>query len=400
MKRRRFLEWARGGLVFIPGVLTMFGVGLSVAAVHADDWLSTTLTGGDLFRGGIESARTMMTAIAAAAITLTALVFSITMLVLQLASSQFSPRVLRTFLRDVNSQVTLGIFVGTFAYALLSLRALEETSEGNAPDVVMTVAILLALVTVGAFVQYIDHIAKQIQVESIVKRIADGTHKSIDRRYSYTERTGSTLESLPKIVNRIVLANGSGMVQAVDEQRLVAIATKCEAFIHFERRVGDFVPRGAPLLHIVGACDSADKTVLDHIQLGRERTLSEDPAFGFRQLVDIGARALSPSMNDATTAAQVIDELHDLLRDLATRELGDRIHCDDAGAPRLRVRDWEWAEFVDLAFDELWAYGSDHIQVRERMSTMLDDLVAATAPDRRAILELKREHIRAPERCK
>ncbi len=374
----RFREWARSSLVFVPGLITIGYIALSIGAVHLNDWVHDFVSGGQLFRGGIESARVMMATIATAAVTLTALVFSITMLVLQMTSTQYSPRVLRTFLRDVNSQVTLGIFVGTFAYTLSALRALQPTAQDQAPDLVMSVAILLAVIAVGAFVQYIDHIAKHIRIATIVTTIAEETRAVIGSRYS-EEVAPTTACSMPIAADRVLLAASAGAVVAINEPGLVHLATHHDARLQLVARIGDFVPRGAPLLHIYGGQDLSERAVLDQITVGPDRTLTQDPAYGIRQLVDIASRALSPSTNDPTTAVQVLDQLHDLLRDLANRPLGTRRYRADDGEVRLEVPERDWSDYLDLALNEIICYGTEHIQVERRIDELLRDLASVTS---------------------
>jgi uncharacterized membrane protein len=398
----RLREFARSGLLVTPSVITVGLLALSIVVVRVDGSVDTAVFGGDLFRGGVESARAMMTAIAGATVSLTALVFSITMLVLQMAAGQYSPRVLRTFLRDRNSHVTLGIFVGTFAYALSALRALGANERDAPPDLVMTVAIVLALVTVGAFVQYIDHIARMIRVTNLIDVVARETHAAIDERYPRAEAVDAA-EPMPQ-GGRILLSPSAGSLVAVDEPALVALADRFDAVVVVLHRIGDFVPRGSPLCAVVCEDDIPDRLVLRHVNVGRERTMAQDPAYGFRQLVDIALRALSPSMNDPTTAVQVLDQLHDLTRELSSRRLGDRVRHDRRDVARLFVPDRTWADYLHLAIDEIGRSGREQVQVAPRLRALLDDLAHVATGERRRVVARERSVLEArtdlaPERA-
>jgi uncharacterized membrane protein len=383
----RLREAARSSLLVVPGAITLALLALSIVTVRVDDWLGPDNAVSDLFRGNVASARSVLSAIATATITLTALVFSITMLVLQMASAQYSPRVLRTYLRDANSQVALGIFVGSFVYALSVLRSLDGAADARASGVAMSIAVLLAVVTVGVFVQYINHIAHRIRVESIIAAIAQETREVIDRRHAPGPRD-RVLQAMPVTAQqRDLIAPESGVVTAVDHRRLTADAAEHGARVRLCARIGDFRPRGSLLAHVDGPATLADEPILAAIQIGPERTMVQDVAFGFRQLVDIAARALSPSLNDPTTAAQVVDQLHDLLRELSGRRLGTGQWCDDDGVARVEVPDADWGDYVALAVDEIASYGRSHPQVVDRLRTMLHDLRAVTSGDRREVID-------------
>jgi uncharacterized membrane protein len=383
----RVREWARSSLLFVPAVITVGLVGLSIAALRLDDAFSHQGWWPDLFRGGPDTARSVLSTIAAATVTLTALVFSITMLVLQLASTQYSPRVLRTFLSDTNSKVTLGIFVGTFAYELSVLRGLDANDpEASTPDLAMSIGVALALVVLGAFVQYVNHMAHRVRVETIVTSISDETRRVIDDRYRASEHWRNTTRDESFAPDLFVLAQSRGILVAVDSPALVTAASNARVRVRVLLRPGEFAPRGAPVLALSTMPGSAidEEKMLEALAWAPDRTLAQDPAFGFRQLVDIALRALSPSMNDPTTAVETLDEIHDLLRELAGRErLGDRAYCDADGNARVVVPDRTWDDYLDLAVDEVIHYGRDHPQVNRRVSTLLHDL-SVVAPGARA----------------
>jgi uncharacterized membrane protein len=177
----------------------------------------------------------------------------------------------------------------------------------------------------------------------------------------------------------------SGVLVRVDERELVRLAAEADVVLHSSLRPGQFVPEGAPLLHVAGDAARLDgQGVAAAVRLAKDRSLEHDVAFGLRQLVDIAARALSPGVNDPTTAVQSLDALHDLLRRLAGRPLGTGVHTDDRGAVRLVLPAERLADFLSLALDEIAQYGRESGQVRQRIGGLLTDLDAAALPEHRA----------------
>ncbi len=288
------------------------------------------------FSGGPDSARELLSSIASSTLTLTALVFSVTIVVLQLASSQFSPRVLRTFLRDPRSQVTLGVFLATFVFALLVLRNVRGSDGGPdqfVPGVAVSVSFALVLLSVAFFVQYIHTIGQSIRVIHVIERISAETIAAIDRVHPAGElRSADALATAGP--SRIVEAAKPGVLTSVDLERLRRVAEAADVTITVLPRPGDFVACGMPLVAVCGTGHTDDRHVRAAIALDKERDPAEDPAFGFRQLIDIAERALSPGVNDPTTAVQCLDHLHDLLRRMTTRPLVARTARDAAGTIR------------------------------------------------------------------
>jgi uncharacterized membrane protein len=388
-----FKESVRSGFWAIPMMCVVAAVLLALALVRLDRELSTTF--GFTFGAGPDGAREVLSAITSAMITFTGLVFSITIVVLSLTSSQFSPRVLRTFLRDRQTQSSLGVFVATFVYAVMVLRTVNS-GEGSlfTPAIATTVALVLLLLSVGMFVQYIHHIATSIQVSAVIATIADETRKTLERRFP----TGSAqppdddLLVAPDVpASAMIPARSSGVVTAVQEDRLVRLASEAGVLLRSQVRLGDYVPEGAPLFEVVGDPGDLDTgAVVATVSQSRDRTLQQDLAFGLRQLVDIAERALSPGVNDPTTAVQAMDELHDLLRRLATRPLRTGAHRDEQGALRLLLPAEQLGDFLALALDEIEQYGADSLQVQHRLDALLDDVAAAALPEHRSAVQARR----------
>jgi uncharacterized membrane protein len=388
VKAFRIREWVKSGLVVVPGAITLAALLIAFVARHIDDSVLDNTSFPRLVRGDAASARQLLATIASAAVTLTALVFSITMLVLQLASSQYSPRVLRTFLSDRNGQVTLGVFVGTFVYALAVLRGVDSSGTYDA-GLAVNLAVVFAIVAVATFVQYVNHIAHTIRVTSILTRIADDTRAAIAERLPVMYVDGSPPAPPVEPRTELVLTPRAGVVQAVNERALVRAASRADCEVEILVCPGTFVPRGAAIAAVHGG-SLRDQAVLDHVAVGRDRTTEQDVAYGLRQLVDIALRALSPSTNDPTTATQALDQLHDLLRDLSHRAIDEHVHRDDGGIPRLRVPEREWQELLDVTLDEIVHHGGTQPQVMRRLRDLLDDLERVAPPARRAGIAAKR----------
>jgi uncharacterized membrane protein len=385
--------WDRltSGYWFVPLVCVVVAVGAAVGLIALDRAVQREGPAWT-YAGGPEASSVTLTTIASSMITLTALVFSITIVALQLTSSQFSPRALRNFLRDRVSQFALGTFVATFAYALAALTAVRfaptDDAESFVPSITVTGAYVLVAVSVVLFVHFIHHTSQSLRAVSIVERIADETRAAIERNFP--------MEDGPSVVALVaagpaveVGAPRAGAITGVDLDGLARAVAATGARVEVLHRVGSFVCAGAPLLRVYGADrDADDDQALDRfVRLAPERTMRQDAGFGLRQLVDIAERALSPSVNDPTTAVQCLQRIHDLLRMLAVRPTPPiRVgHAD--GALHAWMPSPTYGELVRLGLEEIRHWGRDSHQIREALGLVVDDLLGvAREPDRRAAL--------------
>lgn len=323
-------------------------------------------------------------------ISVTGVVFSITIVALQLAAGQFSSRVMRDFLRDRITQNTFGVFVGTFTYSMVLQRAVVGISGEHTfvPRIAITIAFIFVLVSVGFFILYISHIANSIRVANIVDRIGRETRAVIEVRYPSDVSAAPELPS--RASDRVIANRRAGVIVSVNEAALTAIAERENLVLVLLPGPGNFVPGGAPLVsqYFQGEpVEHCDDEILRHIVLDTERSYEQDVAFGFRELVDIAERALSPGINDPTTAAQCIDILHDLLRLLADRDTPSGRHTDESGTLRLVVPVQSFEDLLQLALEEIEYYGAEDIQVPRRLRVMLADLVTAARPEYQAMLQ-------------
>ncbi|RKG81806.1 DUF2254 domain-containing protein [Corallococcus exercitus] len=381
----------------LPALCVMVAIALSSGAEALDARLPQTDFAWYLFRGGPEGARSVLSAVASSMMTFSGLVFSVTILVLQQASNQYSPRILRTFLSDRQSQLTLGIFVGTFVYALLTLRSVRGTSEelhiqAHVPSLSVWLALVLVLLCVGAFIFFIHHVAQSIRAVVILGRIHDETRATLERMYpqGVGQDTHEPELQRPLTPPSLVVPHtrSSGVLVTVNEDRLMACAKKAGVLVGLVPMMGDFVPHGAPLLEVWGDAEELDvKALTDAVGTGRERTLQQDTAFGFRQLVDVAERALSPGINDPTTAVQALDPLHDLLRHMVHRRFPSPSRKDDAGALRLLCPRPDWDAYVRLTVDEIRLFGAGDLQVTRRLRFLVTDLLSVAPAFRREELE-------------
>ena len=382
------VERLRSSLWLVPALFATGAFVLAALSLSLDREL-----GGDgpvlVFGGTADGARDVLSTIAQSMLTFTALVFSITMLVLQLASSQLSPRVMRTFLRDRGNQIVLGLFVATFLFTLLVLRDIRSSDSGVefVPGLSISLAFVLLLASVAAFIYYIDHMAHAVRAPTVIASIAAETRSAIDRLFP--ESLGAETEPAPADVPRredfdsVIVARSSGVLVNVDEDGLIESLSESGVVAHLIPVVGDFVVDGQPLFRLSGSArDGLADRLRAQLSLGNERTMQQDAAFGFRQLVDVGLRALSPSTNDPSTAVHAIDRLHELLRKLVERAFPSEVRRDERHRPLIIVSRPVWDDYVRLAVEELRVMGSGHVQVRRRLKAMLEDLLAVASPAR------------------
>jgi uncharacterized membrane protein len=382
----------RARLWFWPGIVAVTAFVTARALVGLDrreGWKRDTWY---LFGGSAQSARELLSTVSSAMITFTGLVFSITILVLQLASAQFSPRVLRTFLEDRRTQTAMAAFVGTFVYTLAVLplvRSADDRGGGFVPGLALFVAFVLVLVSVAVFIGYIDHMAHSIRAISLVQKVGRETRAAIEHMYPerLTDEHRDDISEPTSTPHTAFHDGRAGVLAAVDEDALLAAACRAHAVVALVPAPGEFVPSGAPLFRYWGGDDALADAVRAAVSIEDERTPQQDPAFGFRQLVDVAERALSPGVNDPSTAVQVLDELHDLLRQLATRQFPSSLAVDPAGALRLVLPRPSWDDYVRLALDEITHYGAGSLQVMVRIRSLVADCLSIAPASRRAALE-------------
>ncbi|HEX2140756.1 MAG TPA: DUF2254 domain-containing protein [Candidatus Limnocylindria bacterium] len=362
MPVRRILSQVRNSLWFVPGLWVVLAGTLAFGTLAVDSAAPELARSVELLFGGSpEGARSVLESIAGSMITVAGVVFSITIVALQLASSQLSPRVLRNFMRDRRSQSVLGALIGTFFYSLLVLRAIRTGGDGRdafVPSLAVTVAIVLAAVAVAMLVFFIHHIARRIQVSTIVDSIATETLEAIGKEWRGDQDETSGAATAPPGLPGSVPATTSGYLQLVDTDGLLDTAAELDLVVRVEARPGDWVQAGTPLFAVwpmEAGGQRIHERLNQQVTLGAERSLEQDAGFGIRQLVDVAVKALSPGINDPTSARDCINRLAQLL--IAIGQAPSRsasLSKDDRLRVILSLRDF--GDLVDLAFDELRHY--------------------------------------------
>jgi uncharacterized membrane protein len=403
----RFPAWRREALRTTLWVVPTIEVFLAVALFAITYTIDRAAYRGDLTlpswvnNGSADAARQILIGIAAAVITVVGLVFSITIVALTLASTQFGPRMLRNFVRDRGTQVTLGTFVATFVYSVLTLGAVAHGAEGDfVPHLSITVAIALVLVDLGVLIFFIHHVAKMIQLPEVIASIARDLSQAIVAEVDASERRSTTAEeeiglSLTELLTRMqesgaaVAAPRSGYLQFVGYDDLVDIALDADAVIQLLFRPGHFLVEGLPLA-TVWPPDAAGVVVQalerNHVT-GPQRTLTQDLSFAIDQLVEIAIRALSPAVNDTFSAMSCIDWLGDALCRISARWQPSAVHRDHTGTVRVIAAELHYDRIVGRAFDKIRQAGRGMPAV---MIRQLDALVKiaeyTTSEEQRKVL--------------
>jgi uncharacterized membrane protein len=339
---------------------------------------------------GPEGARALTAALASSALTYIVFLFSALLVALQVASAQLSPRVIARGLRDRRTRLCLGLFVFTFLFGVGVLGRLES----SVGQLRLFLVFLLNLASIAAFLYLVAYLGDYLPPISVLTGV--GGDGAVVIEQVYPDRLSDPEASVgPSAAPRAGLpafvvehTGRSGVVRAFDVDGLIALAHRRDWVIALVPQVGDFVSKGDALFRVYGASAPPEHHRLrESIALGPERTVEQDPAFALRIIVDIGSKALSPAINDATTAVLAIDQLHRLLRTLGLRRLDTGIVRDRDGQVRLRYRTPDWEDFVWLAVTELRHHGAGQIQVMRRLRAMLENLIAGLPPERAAALE-------------
>lgn len=342
------------------------------------------------FSGGPDAAREVLGVIAAATISVTGLVFSNTLVVLQLVNSSFSPRMLDGFLRSRIVQGTLASFLATFVFSLTVTRYVwnpRDGDDGYVPRISITLAFAMVLVCLGFFLAFIRHILSSMKVANVVSAIGTETLDLAKEMYPVQydvegPAQGPTWSPRPGDPRQEVCTGQTGNIVWFDYQKLLSWASENDAVVTIDRSVGEFIVEGQCIMRVWGEGEVTDKdcTVLnDAVGVRLERTMTQDVGFGVRQLVDIADRSLSPGTNDPTTTVQAIQELHRVLRYLVTCVEPSPYIADDEGEVRVVHRPQEIVGFLDDAIAEILNYAEGQAQVPEVMRTMVDDLLVASA---------------------
>jgi uncharacterized membrane protein len=396
--RHRWQE-IRSSFWFVPTAIVVGAVVLAASLIQVDaatdfDFVERWPL---FFGAGADGARGLLTAVATSMITVAGVVFSITILALAQTSSQYTSRVLRNFMRDAVNQVVLGVFVGIFAYCLVVLRTIHGGDEGAfVPSLAVFAGLLLAFVGIVFLIYYIHHVALSIQAANIIAAAARETLTAVDHLFPAGVGKGSTedadIDAAAELSEHSwapVEAATTGYIVSVDGEVLLKAACEHDCILRMERGVGEFVVEGTPLLSIAGDDAPDDEmiaTVNSAYLIGRQRTVLQDAGFGIRQIVDIALKALSPGVNDATTAVMCIDYLAAIMARLGAREFASA-HRLEQGKLRLIARGPSFDSLMEEAFDQIRQNAEGNVAVLDRLVRALETIayVVTASPRRRAL---------------
>ncbi len=390
----------------VPTLIVALSIALAVAVIEADynvskQWLARWP---HVFGATAAGARGILSTIAGSMMTVVGVTFSMTLVTLALASSQYTSRILRNFMRDRVTQVVLGIFAGIFTYCVIVLRTIRGGDEGAfIPSLAVTFGVVLAIVGIGVLIFFIHHIASSIQASSIIASVADETMAAVGRLFP--ERLGqgpiddeedpARLPS-PGRSWQAVPATENGYIQSVDNAALLRLAREHKTVVHMERGIGMFVVQDTTLASLAFEAPP-DEHIIAAVQaaygIGRHRTLDQDTAFGIRQIVDMALRALSPGTNDTTTAVMCVDYLTAILARLARRSIPSSHRFEEKELRVIAVGP-TFGSLVAESFDQIRGSATGNVAVMLRMLGALETISSLTAGlDRRRVLREQIESI-------
>jgi uncharacterized membrane protein len=360
----------RGSFWFLPSLIFAVSVVIAVMLIDADTGHARELIENwpRLFGSRAAGARGMLSTIAGSMMTVVGVTFSMTLVTLALASSQYTSRILRNFMADRFTQIVLGVFGGIFIYCLIVLRTIRGGEEDYVPSIAVLFGVVFAIGGIVMLIFFIHHIASSIQASSIIEAVTKETLSSIDRllpregggKTSASQRSAYRTPSRAGDRPQEVHATRIGYIQSIDIAAVVGTAEKHDVVVRLQRGVGEFVAKGATIATIDGR-EPLPKAVVEELartfNIYRFRTVEQDPAFGIRQIVDIALRALSPSVNDTTTAAMCVDYLSAILVHVVNRDFPPREH-DCEGTTRVIS--------VEQTFDGLLAHAFDQVRSNAR----------------------------------
>jgi len=391
---------------FVPAVMAVMAVAFSFLLIEIDVLRAVDLTKDPsaIFTFGPEGARAILSTIASSMITVASLIFSITMLSLQLASSQFGPRVIGNFMGDRSNQIVLGTFIATFLYCLFVLRSVRGI-EGSSfvPHLAVAFGVLLAATSVAVLIYFIHHIATSIRVETLLASLADEGCAAVDRLFP--ERLG---QSQGNVTNKMaerrlpddfdvnsvqIAADSGGYVQNIGAEVLMQLASEQDLVLRIDAPPGRFVTKGACVITAYPRSRVSEETREDlrgAVVIGRDRTPHQDLEFAIRRIVELAQRSLSPGINDPTTALYCIDRLGEVLLRLAGRDIPAPMRLDKQGQLRVVTEVVLLADIACRAFAAIARYGITDADVVIGLVETLGKLEASFPPDARvAVAEFR-----------
>ncbi len=400
---KTYWEDARTQLWFIPTVMVILMVIVAFALLYIDRHYTRYFDENFywLFSGTPDATRSVLSTIATSVITVISIAFSLTIIALQQASVQFTPRVLRNFTSDQGNQIVLGTYIATFIYSLLILRSVRNAAEGGAvsfvPSLSTTIALLLALLCMGMLIFFISHIARTLQASVIIAQIHKELREQIEHLYparigKSAKKTMKTHPANAKVgqAHLAITAEVPGFVVYVDEKVLGNLPLRKKTLLSILPQVGDFIVEGQIIAKLYDY-KKLDVDIVEQIRgaliVNGQRTLLEDPLFAIRQLVDIALKALSPGINDPTTASYCIRYLTNGLTRLSSREFPDSYRTFEGTDIILHLNRPTWDEFVAKSYSQIQIESRENLEVTLVLLRSIHELaIQVTATDRKPAL--------------
>ena len=377
-----------GSSWFVPGLYVMGALALSVGLFRWDEAdpisLSRSISS--------SSASAALAALASGMLAFTGFVTSVILMLVQFGTSEFSSRFVASFRRNRTLLFSLSTFSATFLFALVSTAQIGRGTAAFVPTRTVIAALLLTLLSILMFLILIDRTSDGLRVARVVQTVDRDGRRAFDAVYPSSlsdaaagqEIAHSLADRTP--VQTIPIGPLGRVVVAIDQTGIADLAQRYDALVELVPAVGGHVSSGGRLLNVYGSHQLPERRLRRYVALGDERTVDDDPAFALRMLVDVAIKALSPAVNDPTTAVQSLDRIEDLLRYAAAKQLSVGVVVDARGTARLVYPTPTWEDLVQLALDEIRAFGAGQYQVTRRMRAMLDDLIADVPESRRPAL--------------
>ena len=368
---KAFWENLRSSFWFVPTIMALGAALLSVATIDADRISNATFANsvGFIWSGGADGARSLLSTIAGSMITVAGVVFSITIVALTLASSQFGPRLLRNFVRDRGNQITLGTFISTFLYCVLVVRTVRVKNEGDfVPFISVTCGVVLAVASIGVLIFFIHHVSRSIQADYLIANVGEEFRRSIEEHFPEKPRTPLSADATSYFRLEAsgyqpleAFSEKGGYVQVIDQSGLIDFACGKSACVELMVAPGDFVLHGDVIAKIwtkeESNANSLQGEMASFFEIGSQRTESQDVRYGGRQLSEIAARSLSPGINDPYTAMGCIDWGVDALSSAVRREPAPSYVQDAKGVIRLKKMPLGFGSICSVMMEPILSYG-------------------------------------------
>jgi uncharacterized membrane protein len=376
-------------LWLVPLLCTLAALGLSVVLLHWDETDPVVLSNAI----NSSSASAALSALGSGMLAFTGFVTAVVLMVVQFGTSEFSPRFVAWFRRDRTLKFALSTFTATFVFALVSTAQVGRGSSNFVPTRTLIAALCLMLLSILMFLVLIQVTTNGLRVANAVQNLDSEARQVFDVVYPGDADTAAaataTVQSLhgKTPIQTVYQGSVGSVLVALDRDDMTRLAANHGAVIVLVPAVGDHVSTGAPLLHVYGSTEIPDLRLRRALVFGDERTIDDDPAFAIRMLVDVAIKALSPAVNDPTTAVQSLDRIEDLLRYASVKHLSVGVVVDKGGVNRFIYPTPSWEDLVELALSEIRAFGANQYQVDRRLRALLQSLIAVVPSRRQAALQ-------------